>query len=125
MRPFDTRPLSEESKIRRFAMLSFCCLGRTVRMRINASVRQDTSTDLGADLLTGSYYMQPGNSTVYGFLRVDMCGDGRWDRVVAKCAADARRIKTIDALPKLDHPMSGTFQEAKVVIRRGVWNPKK
>ena len=107
-RPFDNRPLSEESKIRRFAMLSFCCLGRTVRMRISPSVRQDASTDLGSALLTGSYYMQLGNSTVYGFLRVDMCGEGRWDRVIAKCADDARRMKTSDAWKT--HIAAGHFE---------------
>ena len=107
-RPFDNRSLSEESKIRRFAMLSFCYLGRTVRMRINPSVTQDASTDLGSALVTGNYYMQPGNSTVYGFLRVDMGGDGRWDRVVAKCADDARRIKKIDAWGS--HIEAGNFE---------------
>ena len=95
MLPHDqNRPLSEESKIRRFAMLSFCCLGRTRRVRLNRSAPSDSEGDPGLAISTGCYYIQPGDNVVYGFLRVDMCGKGRWDRVVAKCADDARRIRS-------------------------------
>lgn len=90
----ENRPLSEESKIRRFAMLSFCCLGRTRRVRLNRSAPSESDGDPGLAISTGCYYVQPGDNAVYGFLRVDMCGKGRWDRVVAKCKEDARRIRS-------------------------------
>jgi len=62
-------------------------------------------------------YLSATNTKGTGYFKIVMYGDGKEYKIL--------RIKTIDALPKLDHPMSGTFQEAKVVIRRGVWNPKK
>ena len=35
---------------------------------------------------------------VLGFLRVDMGGHGRWDRVLAKCREDARRHAAMPAV---------------------------
>ena len=89
-RRMDDRPLSEESKIRRFAMLSFCCLGTTPRMRLSPAILQDTFPTLDATSLTAGHYVQATTERVIGFLRVDMGGKGRWDRVLAKCAEDAR-----------------------------------
>lgn len=88
----DDRPLSEESKIRRFAMLSFCCLGATPRMRLSPAILQATFPTLDVTFLTAGHYLQATTEKVIGFLRVDMGGEGRWDRVLAKCADDARRI---------------------------------
>lgn len=91
-RRMNDRPLSEESKIRRFAMLSFCCLGATPRMQLSPAILQATFPTLDVTSLTSGYYMQPTTQKVIGYLRVDMGGEGRWDRVLAKCAEDARRI---------------------------------
>jgi len=91
-RRMDDRPLSEESKIRRFAMLSFCCLGTTPRMRLSPAILQDTFPTLDVTSLTAGHYLQATTERVIGFLRVDMGGEGRWDRVLAKCADDARKI---------------------------------
>lgn len=91
----NARPLSQESKIRRFAMLSFCCLGATPRTRLSPALLRHTFPTLDGTSLTGGYYLQPTNQNVIGFLRVDMGGDGRWDRVLAKCAEDARRLTNL------------------------------
>jgi len=99
-RLIDDRPLSIETKLRRFAMLSFCCLGRTLRTRTTLPLDDDASTEPDEGPPSSNYYVQNGELNIYGFLRVDMGGAGRWDRVVAKCANDARRLKTIPALNK-------------------------
>ena len=88
------RPLSEESKIRRFAMLTFCCLGATPRIRLSPAILQDTFPTFDVTSLTAGHYLQVTTEKIIGFLRVDMGGEGRWDRVLAKCAEDARGIAT-------------------------------
>jgi hypothetical protein len=107
-RHFDDRPLSEESKIRKFAMLSFCCLGMTPRLRLSAAVLQNTYPTLEVTSFTASYYLQMEPNRVFGFLRVDMGGEGRWDRVVAKCAEDARRIANSPTWR--EHVAAGRFE---------------
>jgi hypothetical protein len=61
-------------------------------MRLTPAILQETFPTLGVTSLTAGYYLQATTEKVIGFLRVDMGGDGRWDRVVAKCAEDARAI---------------------------------
>lgn len=102
------RPPSIETKLRRFAMLSFCRLGRTFRTRIKLPLNHDTAIGHDESPQSSNYYVQNGEFNIYGFLRVDMGGAGRWDRVVAKCANDARRLKTVPALK--EYIAAGTFE---------------
>jgi hypothetical protein len=83
--------ISEETKIRRFAMLSFCTLGTTPRIRPAAALLQTHFPDSFLIRQSHAYYLQPAALPVLGFLRVDMGGAGRWDRVLAKCLDDARK----------------------------------
>src|SRR5690606_17323434 len=71
------RPLSNETKLRRFAMLSFCCLGKTSRTPITPSNEHETLLQTDDIPLSGNYYVQYGDRNIYGFLRVDMGGAGR------------------------------------------------
>lgn len=82
--------LSDESKIRRFAMLSFCCLGSAARFRLTPTEVQQRINSKHNRRLATNYYVQPLPDSVVGLLRVDMGGHGRWDRVLAKCLEDAR-----------------------------------
>jgi hypothetical protein len=47
--------------------------------------------ELSDVLSSNNYYVQTDPQPVLGFLRIDMAGSGRWDRVLAKCCEDARR----------------------------------
>ncbi len=101
------RPLSSETKLRRFAMLSFCCLGKTPRSPVTPCHEDETGLQDDAPL-SGNYYVQNGEKDIYGFLRVDMGGAGRWDRIVAKCTNDARRIVAASILKP--YTASGSFE---------------
>lgn len=88
----DGCPVSEETKIRRFAMLAFCCLGtvpRTVLRSVPSSAAEKPGS---ANAFPWGFYVQPQPTPLIGFLRVDMGGRGRWDRILAKCQDDARRM---------------------------------
>jgi hypothetical protein len=82
--------LSEEAKIRRFAMLSFCCLGRESRTVLTAAELEKYFPG-HQGIRPSGHYVQLGPHLVLGFLRIDLGGRGRWDRVLAKCLEDARR----------------------------------
>jgi hypothetical protein len=86
-----TPSLSEETKIRRFAMLSFCTLGPTLRTKPLAAELPGSLPDALRSRLSQAYYLESAAMPIVGFLRVDMGGAGRWDRVLAKCLADARK----------------------------------
>ena len=46
--------------------------------------------DFSDALCSNGYYFQAEPQPVLGFLRIDLAGSGRWDRVLAKCCEDAR-----------------------------------
>lgn len=102
------RPLSSETKLRRFAMLSFCCLGKTLRRPVTPCHEDETRLQADDAPRSGNYYVQNGDKDIYGFLRVDMGGAGRWDRIVAKCCHDARRIVAASILKP--YTASGSFE---------------
>ena len=102
------RPLSSETKLRRFAMLSFCCLGKVPRRPVTPCHEDETRLQADDIPLSGNYYVQNGEKDIYGFLRVDMGGAGRWDRIVAKCTNDARRIVAASTLKP--YTASGLFE---------------
>jgi hypothetical protein len=91
----DASPLSAEARIRRFAMLSFCCLGVTPRTKLTMAQLRQLCPVLEPSPRTGSYYADHSSPQRIGLLRVDMGGHGRWDRILAKASADARIVRNM------------------------------
>ena len=84
-------PLSEATKVRRFAALTFCCLTSIRRQRLTASELSEHVTGVnGSDADTPYYITLDEAPNRLGFLRVDLGGQGRWDRISAKCQQDVR-----------------------------------
>lgn len=103
--------LSAECKIRRFAMISFCCLGAVHRTRLTpAEMNQQwpTPTSYGN---SGCLYRQSTSPSIFGHLRVDLGGTGRWDRILAKCLQDARRLS---AAPHLHDALAAEQVEVTI-----------
>lgn len=81
--------LSIPEKLRRFAMLQFCTLHSTNRNRLTRQEMSLRFTDLYRENVPVNYYVASDDSTTkLGFLRVDLCGHGRWDRIVSKLNSD-------------------------------------
>lgn len=84
-------PFSEATKIRRFAALTFCCFTSIRRQRLTAAELADQVIGVnGSDADTPYYVSFDEAPTRLGFLRVDLGGQGRWDRILAKCQQDVR-----------------------------------
>ncbi len=84
-------PFSEATKIRRFAALTFCCLTSILRQRLTAAELADQVAGVNDSDADTPYYVTLDESpTRMGFLRVDLGGHGRWDRILAKCQQDVR-----------------------------------
>ena len=82
-------PLSEQAKVRNYAMLSFCCLSHHKRQRLTADDFQRHFPDMYRPGTPLNYYIDTEASEPrLGFLRVDTGGHGRWDRILAKARAD-------------------------------------
>jgi hypothetical protein len=88
---------SRQSKIRRLAMLSFCCLGGMRRKPLTMVELESLAPTAHGLVISGPYYFQPAPTPLCGFLRVDMGGEGRWDRVLAKCTEDVRQHARLSA----------------------------
>jgi hypothetical protein len=85
----ETGPLSEPAKIRNYALLAFCCLGRTQRTRLTPSEIEAHFPAIARAGLPLSYYVDTaGTRPRLGFARIDTGGRGRWDRILAKCHED-------------------------------------
>jgi hypothetical protein len=132
-------PLSELAKIKNYAMLAFCCLGRQPRHRLNRTDFDRCFPDLTRPGLPMNYYVDTSQSQPrLGFLRVDAGGRGRWDRVLAKCRHDveahcaqdgfrrfinrnAFEITVITALPQKARRLAesiGTLRDGRVRMIR-------
>jgi len=84
-------PFSEATKIRRFAALTFCHLTSIRRQRLTAAeLAEHVRGVSGSDADTPYYITLDEAPTRLGFLRVDLGGQGRWDRILAKCQQDVR-----------------------------------
>ncbi len=84
-----TGPLSELSKIRSYAALAFCCLGVTTRDRLTTDETQQHFPALHRPGSFANYYVHTAaDIRRLGFIRVDVGGHGRWDRILAKCRTD-------------------------------------
>ncbi len=86
--------LSENAKIRNYAMLAVCTQQSERRTRLNQAEFKRYFPGLCRPGLPMNYYVDidMGNSRL-GFLRVDLGGHGRWDRILSKARDDARRHK--------------------------------
>ena len=86
------RLLSAQSLLRRYAMLKFCLQGAPQRRKLTPEEFQSRLADMYRAAHAHHYYvtlddLQPR----IGFLRVDLGGRGRWDRIVAKARGDMHR----------------------------------
>lgn len=85
-------PLSEQAKIRNFAILHHCCMKNTRRRRLSSAEIEQYFPDLHRPGLPRNYYITLDTTKPrLGFFRIDVGGRGRWDRVVAKCCDDLHR----------------------------------
>ena len=82
-------PLSEQAKIRAYAMLAFCCLSSEKRGRLTRDQFEHEMPSLYRPGMPMNYYVvRRSNLPILGYLRVDSGGHGRWDRVVRKVRQD-------------------------------------
>ncbi len=86
--------LSESVKIRRYAMLAFCCLGMTLRTRLLPGECEERFPELYQAVGPLDFYRSDFEARrAVGVLRVDAGGRGRWDRVLEKCRRDILRLQ--------------------------------
>jgi hypothetical protein len=84
-------PIPERAKIINYAILACCCLSDTTRQRLTLGEFRQHFPQLLRPGLTMNYYVDAsGDRPRLGFVRVDMGGHGRWDRILAKCCDDWR-----------------------------------
>jgi hypothetical protein len=83
----DSDRLSETAKVRHFARLAFCCLSSTPRLGLTRTELVARVEGLALPSSPSAYYVEADR---IGFLRVDVGGPGRWDRILAKALEDAR-----------------------------------
>ena len=96
------RPLSIQEKLRRYAMLQFCSMGDAKRSKLTAEEMSERFSEMYRDGQPLNYYVDnTGTTPRLGFLRVDVCGRGRWDRIVAKVSDDLRRHLQFPLVRKL------------------------
>jgi len=82
-------PLSELAKIHNYALLAFCLLTDAHRQRLTADELEQHFPALHRPGLPLNYYIDSTSAQPrLGFIRVDMGGHGRWDRVLATCRRD-------------------------------------
>jgi len=95
-------PLSEPAKVRAFAVLAFCRLMGTNRERLSPDDlrRLVPALDTGG-MPTTFYAERSGTGPTLGFMRVDVGGFGRWDRILATLSADLRNFSADSALRRL------------------------
>lgn len=84
------KPLTEEPKVRAYAVLAFCCLSDRPRQRLTHDEFNQLFPEHDRLGLPLSYYADH-EATRLGFVRVDNGGHGRWDRVVERVRSDVER----------------------------------
>ncbi len=86
------QPLSVQSMLRRYAMLKFCLQRAPPRRKLTPEEFQSRFPDMYRAAHSHHYYTTFVDSQPrIGFLRVDLGGRGRWDRIVAKARSDINR----------------------------------
>jgi hypothetical protein len=97
--PFET--VSKQALQRRFAMLQFCC-GPPRRNKLTPQELSSRFPDLFRFGSCHNYYFTHRNSQPrLGFLRVDLGGPGRWDRIVSKTLGDIHWHFAVPLIRKL------------------------
>lgn len=83
--------LSETAKIRNYALLHHCCLGAIQRRRLTADDLLSYLPEIHRSGVPLNYYINLDSSLPrLGYVRVDVGGRGRWDRILSKCRDDLR-----------------------------------
>lgn len=86
------RSLSMQSMLRRYAMLKFCLQRAPPRRKLTPEEFQSRFPEMYRSAHAHHYYTTFNDSQPrIGFLRVDLGGRGRWDRIVAKARGDMHR----------------------------------
>lgn len=86
------QPYSEPSKIRAYAMLVICAARSANRTKLTRTEFQQYFPEMCRPGLPMNYYVDlTAANPVLGFVRADLGGHGRWDRIVAKALNDARK----------------------------------
>jgi len=84
-RPAPSGPPSEQAKLRSYAMLAFCCLTNTLRIKLSSAEIAALCPQLSHPGLPSGYYRELiGHSPKLGLACIDSSARGRWDRIVAK-----------------------------------------
>ena len=79
------QPYSEPSKIRAYAMLAICAARSANRTKLTRTEFQQYFPEMCRPGLPMNYYVDlTAANPVLGFVRADLGGHGRWDRIVAK-----------------------------------------
>lgn len=86
--PERSGPLSESSKLRAYALLSFCCLQDEKRHLLTGAEMRRHLPELAREGMADGYYLQCGTSRRIGLVRVDAGRQGRWDRVIQTLRED-------------------------------------
>ena len=94
--------LSEMAKIRAYAALAVCAASSGRRTRVTSDEFQKTFSDLYRPGMAMNYVLDRSEREPrLAFLRIDTGGHARWDRIVAKLLADARRHRLNPAFRRL------------------------
>lgn len=95
---------SELPKLRCFGWLAFCCLGNTRRERLLPDELRTTFPELNRPGVPLSFYhsqIESNADASFGFARIDPCGHGRWDRIVAAVLNDIRQLAPLPTVKLL------------------------
>lgn len=81
-------PLSENAKIRAYAMLLFCFCSDRTRHLLTGSELCGTLAVLHRQGMPATYYLDPSGDGNIGLARIDAGRHGRWDRIVNTIKSD-------------------------------------
>jgi hypothetical protein len=84
--------ISENAKIRAYAMLAVCAKQTAQRTRLTRGEFQQYFPDTYRTGLPMNYYIDlTADQPMLGYLRVDLGGAARWDRIAVKAQSDVRK----------------------------------
>jgi len=84
-----TGPLSETAKVRNYAIQSYCLRGGVYRSRLTKEELASMLPEIDRPGLPLNYYVDTSSDAPrLGFVRVDVGGHGRWDRIAKTCVSD-------------------------------------
>lgn len=88
----EKQDFSEATKIRAYAMLAVCSARSSQRTKLTQQEFRQYFPDTYRPGLPTNYYVDlRTDQPKLGFLRVDLGGAARWDRIVAKAQSDVRK----------------------------------